>query len=103
MKITLAKTEVQSLLAKALNLPADALSLTIKDLAVDINQGVESLSFGAVPVPVVTETAVAEETSEVVADEPKPKAKRKPAVKKEVVEEEIIEEEVVDDGDIDFL
>ena len=110
MKFTLAKTEVQALLAKAMGIPADSVTITAKELVVDVTQGIETLSFAAPVEQVVVVQELPEETAEEATEEEAPvkakaKSRAKAKAKPEVVEEEEIEAEDIadDDDDIDFL
>ena len=111
MKITITQIEAQALIAKAMNIPADKLKVSVKSLDLDIEAEIGTLSFGNALAAVAATSPLAEE---VVAEEAtvaesapapaKPKAKAKAKKKEAVVEEEIEEEEVdEDEDDIDFL
>jgi hypothetical protein len=106
MKITLEKTEIQTLLAKALNVPANKLTIDVKSIVVNIDQGVDSLSFGGTSVPTATQ-GTQESPKEVEATDSKPAPEKQPAgkagKKKETVKEEELEQPLDDSDDIDFL
>ena len=112
MKFTLAKTEVQGLLAKAMGIPAEAVSIIVKELVVDVTQSIENLSFAsaivapAVVVQEVTEELPEDDEAEEAPVKAKAKAKTKAKAKPAPVEEEeiVTEEEIAEDeDDIDFL
>lgn len=99
MKFTLNTNEIQSLIAKALNIPTDTVSISIKELVVDVTKGVEDLSFGTVAAAIVPEPVEVKEPKSTKAKSGK--AASKAAAVEEEETEEFVEED--DEDDIDFL
>lgn len=108
MKFSLAQTEIQALIAKALSLPVEKVTVSSKSMDVTIETDIGSLSFAETAAPVVSAPLAEADAEENSSAESAPASKDKGKGKSKKSEsesepEEIIEEEEEDDDNISFL